>query len=66
MHKIANRITVGVVIAALLVSSSLMMRIYPRLAVFGYILASVVGFYMVLSTILADRKDREKAKFKGP
>jgi len=66
MHKIANRITVGVVIAALLVSSSLIMRIYPRLAILGYLLASVVGFYLVLSTILADRKDREKAKFKSP
>lgn len=66
MHKIANRITVGVVIAALLVSSSLIMRVYPRLAMLGYVLASVVGFYLVLSTILADRKDREKAKFKSP
>lgn len=73
MHKIANRITVGVVIAALLVSSSLMMRVpttftifgYPGLAVAGYLLASVAGFYLVLSTMLRDRKDRETAKFKG-
>jgi ubiquinone biosynthesis protein len=73
MHKIANRITVGVVIAALLVSSSMMMRVpttftifgYPGLAVFGYLLASAAGFYLVLSTILRDRKDQEKAKFKG-
>jgi predicted unusual protein kinase regulating ubiquinone biosynthesis (AarF/ABC1/UbiB family) len=73
IHKIANRITVGVVIAALLVSSSLMMRVpstftifgYPGLAVFGYLLASAAGFYLVLSTILRDRKDQEKAKFKG-
>lgn len=73
MHKIANRITVGVVIAALLVSSSMMMRVpttftifgYPGLAVFGYLLASAAGFYLVVSTILRDRKDQEKAKFKG-
>lgn len=73
IHKIANRITVGVVIAALLVSSSLMMRVpstfaifgYPGLAVLGYLLASAAGFYLVLSTILRDRKDRENAKFKG-
>ena len=73
IHKIANRITVGVVIAALLVSSSMMMRVpttftifgYPGLAVLGYLLASAAGFYLVLSTILRDRKDQENAKFKG-
>ena len=73
IHKIANRITVGVVIAALLVSSSMMMRVptsftifgYPGLAVFGYLLASAAGFYLVLSTIVRDRKDQEKAKLKG-
>jgi ubiquinone biosynthesis protein len=73
IHKIANRITVGVVIAALLVSSSMMMRVpttftifgYPGLAVLGYLLASAAGFYLVLSTMMRDRKDQEKAKFKG-
>lgn len=73
IHKIANRITVGVVIAALLVSSSMMMSVpttftifgYPGLAVLGYVLASAAGFYLVLSTMLRDRKDQEKAKFKG-
>ncbi|HEX8616425.1 MAG TPA: AarF/UbiB family protein, partial [Thermoanaerobaculia bacterium] len=73
IHKIANRITVGVVIAALLISSSLMMRVpsrmtlygYPVLAVFGYILASIAAFYLIISTIVQDRRDQEKAKFKG-
>ena len=73
IHKIANRITVGVVIAALLVSSSLMMRVpssfsvfgYPGLAVVGYLLASIAGFYLIVSTFLRDRKDQEKAKLKG-
>ncbi len=73
MHKIANRITVGVVIAALLVSSSMMMRVpttftifgYPGLAVLGYLLASASGFYLVMSTFMRDRKDQEKAKLKG-
>ncbi len=73
MHKIANRITVGVVIAALLISSSLIMRVpsrfsifgYPGLAVLGYLFASAAGFYLVFSTIVRDREDQEKAKFKG-
>jgi ubiquinone biosynthesis protein len=73
IHKIANRITIGVVIAALLISSSLIMRVpssfvlfgYPGLAVLGYVLASAAAFYLVISTILRDRKDQENAKFKG-
>lgn len=73
MHKIANRITVGVIIAALLVASSLMMRVpttfhifgYPGLAVIGYVLASVAGFYLVVSTLMQDRKDQERARLKG-
>ncbi|HEY0371022.1 MAG TPA: AarF/UbiB family protein [Thermoanaerobaculia bacterium] len=73
IHKIANRITVGVVIAALLISSSMMMRVptsfsifgYPGLAVLGYLLASAAAFYLVFSTIVRDRKDQEKAKLKG-
>jgi predicted unusual protein kinase regulating ubiquinone biosynthesis (AarF/ABC1/UbiB family) len=73
MHKIANRITVGVVIAALLLSASLIMRVptrftlfgYPGLAVLGYLLASAAAFYLIVSTIVQDRRDQEKAKMKG-
>jgi len=70
IHKIANRITVGVVIAALLVASSLMMRVptrvqlfgYPALAMTGYLLAAITGLYLVISTLIRDRKDEERAR----
>jgi predicted unusual protein kinase regulating ubiquinone biosynthesis (AarF/ABC1/UbiB family) len=65
IHKVANRITIGIVIAALLISSSLMIRVYPDLALIGYILASIVAFYLIISTIVRDRRDREKAGMKG-
>jgi ubiquinone biosynthesis protein len=73
MHKIANRITVGVVIAALLISSALMMRVpsrfailgYPGLAVMGYMAAAAAAIYLIFTTLKKDREDREKAKFKG-
>jgi ubiquinone biosynthesis protein len=73
IHKIANRITVGVIIAALLISSSLMMRMptrfrifdAPGIAIIGYLLASVAAFYLVVSTLMKDREDRERAKLKG-
>lgn len=65
VHKIANRITVGVVIAALLVSSSLMIRYQPALAMLGYLLAAAAAVYLIVSTFLVDRRDQERAKAKG-
>ncbi|HEX7676854.1 MAG TPA: AarF/UbiB family protein [Thermoanaerobaculia bacterium] len=72
IHKIANRITVGVIIAALLIASSLMMRVptsaqlfgYPRIAILGYLAAVVAAAYLIASTFIRDRKDEEKAKMK--
>jgi predicted unusual protein kinase regulating ubiquinone biosynthesis (AarF/ABC1/UbiB family) len=66
-HRIANRITVGVVIAALLIASALMMRI-PRgetLAMLGFIAAAVAGLYLIISTFVQDKHDKERAKMKG-
>ena len=73
IHKVANRITVGVVIAALLVASSLMMRVpsraqllgYPAVAMIGYLIAVIAAIYLIASTLVRDRKDQERAKFKG-
>jgi ubiquinone biosynthesis protein len=67
IHKIANRITVGVVIAALLVASSLMMRTArgENLAIFGFIAAGIAGFYLIISTFIQDKHDKERAKLKG-
>jgi len=72
MHKIANRITVGLVIAALLVASSLMMRVpatfhlfgYPVLAVIGYLLAGAAAVYLIFSILMKDHRDRERTKIK--
>jgi ubiquinone biosynthesis protein len=72
IHKVANRITVGLVIAALLVASSLMMRVptsyhlfgYPTIAMIGYLLAAAAAVYLIASILLRDRKDQERAKIK--
>lgn len=65
IHKIANRITVGVIVAAIVLSSAIMMRTRPVLAMFGWVIATVIGLYLVVSTLMRDRKDEEKAKLKG-
>jgi Predicted unusual protein kinase len=73
MHKIANRITVGIVIAALLLSSTFMMRYptrmhlfgYPALAILGYLLSAGAAAFLIISTFLHDRRDQERAKMKA-
>ena len=74
IHKIANRITVGAVVAALLLSSTMLMRVpsrfsilgYPGLAMIGYFVSMVVALYLVVSILMRDRQDEERAKTKGP
>ncbi len=65
IHKIANRITVGIIVAAMVVASAIMMRTQPTLAMTGYVAATVIGLYLVVSTLLHDRRDQERAKLKG-
>ena len=73
MHKIANRITVGVVIAALLIASSMMMRVptrftilgYPGLAMLGYLVSAGAALSLIAVTFIADHKDQERAKRKA-
>ncbi|HEX9162131.1 MAG TPA: AarF/UbiB family protein [Thermoanaerobaculia bacterium] len=65
IHKIANRITVGVIVAAIVISSALMMRMQPRLAIAGWVIATLIGLYLVISTLVQDRRDQERAKLKG-
>ena len=68
MQKIANRITVGLIIAALLVSSALMMRTnagttlfgYPAIAIVLFIIAACLGLFVVGSVLLTDRRARPK------
>ncbi len=66
MQRIANRITVGLVIAALLVASALIMQVptsdrwagYPVMAVSGYVIAAAMGIYLVVTIFLKDRRDQ--------
>jgi len=70
MQKIANRITTGVVLAALIIGASLLMRVETRFRLFGYpglaillFLAAAAGaFYLVGSIFMQDYKSRKKLK----
>lgn len=68
MQKIANRITAGVITAGLILGAAMMMRIPTRLTIFGYpalalvlfLIAFVLGCFLVASSLLRDRKARPK------
>src|SRR5882672_447466 len=68
-QKIANRITLGLVVAALIVGAALLMRIetsfrifgYPGLAMIFFLLAAAAGLVLVVSIVFYDEKpDRKK------
>jgi len=62
IHKVANRITVGLVLSALIVGAALLMRVqtqfqilgYPGIAMIFFTLAAIGGFGLVVA-ILRDR-----------
>jgi ubiquinone biosynthesis protein len=68
LQKVANRITVGLVLAALIVAASSLMRIetsftilgYPGLAMLFFITAAGGGLFLVFNTLLSDIKARRK------
>jgi predicted unusual protein kinase regulating ubiquinone biosynthesis (AarF/ABC1/UbiB family) len=67
-QKIANRITTGIVLAALIMGASLLMQVqtsfrifgYPGLAILCFLAAAVGGFWLVFSIFVQDQKGRKK------
>ena len=70
MQKIANRITMGIVLAGLIVGASLLMRVatpfqlfgYPGLAILCFLAAAGGSFWLVISIFVQDYKSRKKFK----
>lgn len=69
-EKIANRVTTGIILAALIVGASLMMRISSSLQLFGYPGIAMICFlvaiggsgWLVLGILWKDYKDRRNSK----
>ncbi len=66
LQKIANRITLGLVLAALIVGASMLMRVetsfrifgYPGLAMIFFLLAAAAGLIIVISILFYDEKPK--------
>lgn len=63
-QKVANRITVGLVVAALIIGAAMLMRVetsfqlfgYPGLAILCFLIATGIGFWLILSVVMHDKK----------
>ena len=70
MQKIANRITVGIIAAAMIVGAALIMDVptrqqlfgYPALALVMFLIAASLGGALVVSILAGDRKSKPKAE----
>ena len=68
LQKVANRITLGLVVAALIVGAAMLMRVetsfrifgYPGLAMIFFLLAAAAGLLLVFSILFYDEKRRKK------
>jgi len=73
MQKIANRISTGVIAAALILGATMMMRVQTKATIFGYpalalilfVLAAGLGVTLVAQAALSDRKAKP-AEQRGP
>jgi TRAP-type C4-dicarboxylate transport system permease small subunit len=74
LQKIANRIALGLVLAALIVGAALMMQVSTRFRIFGYpglamllfLMAAACGFVLILTVFLNDDWRVWRGDRKGP
>jgi ubiquinone biosynthesis protein len=69
LQKVANRISLGLVLAALIVGASMLMRVetpfkilgYPGFAMIFFLLAAIAGVALVVTIVMTDVKARNKS-----
>jgi predicted unusual protein kinase regulating ubiquinone biosynthesis (AarF/ABC1/UbiB family) len=69
IQKIANRITVGLILAALIIGASLLMRVetsftifgYPAIAMFFFVAAATMGLILAWQALFHDERQRPKS-----
>jgi len=69
-QKVANRITTGLVLTALIIGASLLMQVptsfrifgYPGIAMVCFLLAGAGGVRLVLSIVINDHKDKKRTR----
>ena len=70
LQKVANRISVGLVLAALIVGAAMLMRVetsfrilgYPGFSMIFFLIAAIAGMALIVSIVLSDVKARKRSK----
>ena len=60
LEKVANRIFTGLVLGGLLISSGLLMAYQRSLGMIGFLLAGIVGLWMIATILIQDRRSRKR------
>lgn len=68
LHRVANRMATGLILAALIIGAALLTRVhtsarvagYPALAFVVFLIAAVGGAYLLISIVLGDRRIRRR------
>ena len=68
LQKVANRISLGLILAALIVGASMLMRVetpfkifgYPGFAMIFFLLAAIAGVALVITIVMTDVKARKR------
>ncbi|GAC1469335.1 MAG: hypothetical protein PVSMB1_17870 [Gemmatimonadaceae bacterium] len=60
LEKVANRVFTGLVLGGLLVASSQLMPYQRRLGMIGFLIAGIVGLWMVGTILIQDRRSRRR------
>jgi predicted unusual protein kinase regulating ubiquinone biosynthesis (AarF/ABC1/UbiB family) len=58
MQKIANRVFSGLVLGGVVVASAMLLPHRRTLGTAGFIIAALIGIYMVVSILVSDRRER--------
>jgi len=70
LQKVTNRISLGVVVAALIVGAAMLMRVetsfrilgYPGFSMIFFLIAAIAGMALIVSIVLSDVKARKRSK----
>ena len=70
IQKLANRVTTGLIVAALIIGAAMLMRVntdsklfgYPAVAIVCFLAASFAGVWLILSSVLHDLPQRRTRK----
>ena len=68
LHRMANRVAIGLVLASLIIGAALLSRVhtdvtiggYPAIALIFFVLAALGGFWLVVTIAVSDRKIRRR------